>query len=96
MPHVNVPRELLEAELARYLATGSEDKLEARAGAERHRVLPLFNDFMGCWALDMTGRLVFFRGMRLKRCSLCPTIQLTRLRPMRRLRSEAVSSLRWQ
>jgi hypothetical protein len=60
MPHVNVPREVLEAELARYLVTGLKDDPEARTGAQRHRVLPLFNDFVGCWALDMTGRLVFF------------------------------------
>jgi len=66
MPHVKVSREVLEAVLACYLATGSKDDPEARAGAQRHRVLPLFNDFVGCWALDMTGRLVFFPWMRLK------------------------------
>jgi hypothetical protein len=60
MPRVNVPRELLEAELARYLASDSIGPPEARAGAERHRVLPLVNDWVGCWALDMGGRLVFF------------------------------------
>ncbi len=60
MPHVNVSREVLQAELARYLATGSKEHPPTRAGAERHQVLPLFNDFVGCWALDMAGRLVFF------------------------------------
>jgi hypothetical protein len=61
MPQVNVPREVLESELRRYLATaGSAEHPAAQAGAERHQVLPLFNDFVGCWALDMSGRLVFF------------------------------------
>jgi len=60
MPQVTVPREVLEAELARYLASGSKEPPAAYAGAARHRVLPLVNDFMGCWALDMAGRLVFF------------------------------------
>jgi hypothetical protein len=60
MPQVNVSREVLKAELARYLATGSPEHPAAHAGAGRHQVLPLFNDFMGCWALDMSGRLVFF------------------------------------
>jgi hypothetical protein len=59
MPHVNLSRKVLEAELARYLATGSKKEPEAHAAAQRHRVLPLFNDFMGCWALDMGGQLVF-------------------------------------
>jgi hypothetical protein len=60
MPHVSVSRKILEAELLRYLASDSNEEPEARAGALRHRVLPLFNDFVDCWALDMTGRLVFF------------------------------------
>ena len=60
MPQVNVPRDVLEAELARYLMSGPKEPPAAYAGAEHHRVLPLFNDFMGCWALDMDGRLVFF------------------------------------
>ncbi len=60
MPKVNVSREVLEAELERYLASGPTDPAEAHAGAKRHRVLPLFNDFVGCWALDMGGRLLFF------------------------------------
>ena len=60
MPHVNVPRELLEAELARYLAQGQEQSPEAYAGASRHRVLPLLSDFVGCWAVTMSGQLVFF------------------------------------
>ena len=60
MLQVNVPRDVLEAELARYLASASKEPPAAYAGSERHRVLPLFNDFMGCWALDMSGRLVFF------------------------------------
>ena len=60
MPRVNVSREVLEAELASYLAQGSSEDPEAQAGARRHRVLPLFNDLVGCWALDMSGRLVFF------------------------------------
>lgn len=60
MPRVDVPTELLEAELERYLASSSDGPADARAGAARHRVLPLLNDFVGCWALDMTGLLVFF------------------------------------
>ncbi len=60
MPQVNVPREVLEAELTRYLARGSKEPPAAYAGAGRHRVLPLFDDLMGCWALDLNGRLVFF------------------------------------
>jgi hypothetical protein len=60
MSHVNVSREALEAELARYLATDSREEPDAHAGALRHRVLPLFSDFMGCWAVDMAGQLVFF------------------------------------
>jgi hypothetical protein len=60
MPQVDVSREVLETELGRYLAAGSSDHPKAHAGAARHRVLPLFNDFVGCWALDMSGRLVFF------------------------------------
>ena len=60
MPRVNVPREILEAELARYLASSPLGPPDAYAGAERHRVLPLVNDFVGCWALDMDGTLVFF------------------------------------
>lgn len=60
MPRVNVSREILEAELATYLAAGLSEDPQAYAGAQRHRVLPLFNDFVGCWALDMGGRLVFF------------------------------------
>jgi hypothetical protein len=60
MPQVNVPRAVLETELTRYLASDSKEPRAAHAGAARHRVLPLFTDFMGCWALDMAGRLVFF------------------------------------
>lgn len=60
MPQVNMPRDVLEAELVRYLSSEATEPPDARAGAVRHRVLPLFNDFIGCWALDMTGRLVFF------------------------------------
>ena len=60
MPQVSVSRDALEAELASYLASGSKEPPAAYTGAERHRVLPLVNDFMGCWALDMNGRLVFF------------------------------------
>ncbi|MGH9579437.1 MAG: hypothetical protein ACRD2R_00460 [Terriglobales bacterium] len=60
MAHVKMPREVLEAELARYLTAGPREPQAAYVGAARHRVLPLFNDFVGCWALDMTGRLVFF------------------------------------
>jgi hypothetical protein len=60
MPHVKVSREVLEAELARYLASGSRERSDEHAGAQRHRVLPLFSDFMGCWALDIAGQLVFF------------------------------------
>jgi hypothetical protein len=60
MPQVNVSGELLEGELSRYLASGPTEPQAAYLGAARHRVLPLFNDFMGCWALDMAGRLVFF------------------------------------
>ena len=60
MPKVNVSREVLETELARYLASGSAEHPDAHAGAKQHHVLPLFNDFVGCWALDMAGRLVFF------------------------------------
>ena len=58
MPQVGVPRAVLETELTRYLAEpfGPPD---AHTVAARHRVLPLVNDFMGCWALDMDGRLVF-------------------------------------
>jgi hypothetical protein len=60
MPKVNVSREVLETELARYLASGGVEHPEAHAGAKRHRVLPLFNDFVGCWALNMAGQLMFF------------------------------------
>jgi hypothetical protein len=59
MPQVSVPRAILEAELATYLAAGPSAPSEAHAVATRHRLLPLFNDFMGCWALDMDGQLVF-------------------------------------
>jgi hypothetical protein len=60
MPRVNVSREVLEAELKAYLARASADDPKEYAGVRRHRVLPLFTDFMGCWALDMDGQLVFF------------------------------------
>jgi hypothetical protein len=59
MPQVNVPPADLEAELARYLAAGPSEPAAAYTAAAQHRVLPLFNDFMGCWALDMSGHLVF-------------------------------------
>jgi hypothetical protein len=59
MPQVSVPRAILEAELATYLAAGRSAPADAHAVATHHRVLPLFNDFMGCWALDMDGQLVF-------------------------------------
>jgi hypothetical protein len=59
MPQVNVPHADLEAELARYLAAGPSEPSGAYTAAVEHRVLPLFNDFMGCWALDMSGHLVF-------------------------------------
>jgi hypothetical protein len=58
MPQVDVPRTVLEAELARFLAEPFGPP-QAHTAAARHQVLPLFNDFMGCWALDMDGRLVF-------------------------------------
>jgi len=60
MHKVSAPRAVMEAELARYLAAPTDDPPAARTGAERDRVIPLFNDFEGCWALAMSGQLVFF------------------------------------
>jgi hypothetical protein len=59
MPQVNVPRAVLERELAAYLAAGPSEPAAAHTIGSRNRVLPIFNDFMGCWALDMDGHLVF-------------------------------------
>jgi hypothetical protein len=59
MPQVSVPRAHLETELAGYLAAGPSEPPAAYTVAVQHRVLPLFNDFMGCWALNMAGQLVF-------------------------------------
>jgi hypothetical protein len=59
MPQVNVARAVLERELAAYLAAGPSEPAAAHTIASRHGVLPIFNDFMGCWALDMDGHLVF-------------------------------------
>lgn len=59
MPKVNVARAVLERELAAYLVAGPSEPAAAHEVASRHRVLPLFNDFMGCWALEMDGQLVF-------------------------------------
>ena len=60
MPRVSVPHAVIEAEFVRYLAAPTDEPPAARAGAERHHVIPLFNDFEGCWALAMSGQLVFF------------------------------------
>ncbi|MGH6690642.1 MAG: hypothetical protein ACREF4_08190, partial [Gammaproteobacteria bacterium] len=60
MPMVSVPPAAIEAELARYFTDPRDDPPEAQAGAVRHRVLPLLNDFVGCWALTVGGQLVFF------------------------------------
>ena len=60
MPTVSVPPRLIAAELARYLAEPHDDPPAAYLGAARHKVLPLLNDFMGCWALSTSGQLMFF------------------------------------
>jgi hypothetical protein len=60
MPRVSVSPKILQAELARYLAQVPAVTQAEHEGAKQHSVLPLFNDFVGCWALDMAGRLVFF------------------------------------
>jgi hypothetical protein len=53
-----VPREAVEAALARYPGdTG--DGPEAINAARRHHALPLYNDFMGCFALRPSGECVF-------------------------------------
>ncbi len=61
MTTVSVSRAAIQAEINRYIAEhDDDDPPEARTGAERHQVLPLLNDFTGCWALTPEGRLVFF------------------------------------
>jgi len=54
MPNVSIPRETLERLLSEHLS--SESRSDA---AVRHHVLPLMDDFMGCWALTMSGELAF-------------------------------------
>ncbi len=60
MPVVSVSPTLIAAELARYLAEPTDDPPASRLGAAQHRVLPLLNDFVGCWALSTSGQLMFF------------------------------------
>lgn len=59
MPNVSVAATLIEAEIARYLATHPEEPDPARHVAAEYRILPLFSDFMGCWALATDGQIVF-------------------------------------
>ena len=54
MPRVPVPRETLEKLLTEHLESASRSD-----AAARHHVLPLMDDFMGCWALTMSGELAF-------------------------------------
>jgi hypothetical protein len=61
MTTVLVSQAAVQAEISRYIAgPHDDDPPAALAGAELHNVLPLLNDFMGCWALTTAGRLVFF------------------------------------
>src|SRR2546425_12239620 len=54
MPKVSIPREMLENLVTEHLQSTSRS-----AVAARHHVLPLMDDFMGCWALTMSGELAF-------------------------------------
>jgi hypothetical protein len=55
---LDVPAEAVENSLARYPGkTG--DGPDAIAAAHRYHVLPLYNDFMGCFALRPSGECVF-------------------------------------
>ena len=54
MPKVSIPREMLENLVTEHLQSTSRS-----AVAARHHVLPLMDDFMGCWALTMAGELAF-------------------------------------
>ena len=59
MPHLSVPSAVIEQALQDYLAAGGTRLQGGLAAAHRHHVLPLFADFMGCWALTVEGTLVF-------------------------------------
>jgi hypothetical protein len=54
VPRVSVPRDVLETLLAGFRGMPTELRV-----AGRHGALPLMTDFMGCWALTMSGQLAF-------------------------------------
>ena len=61
MATIAVSQAAVQAEIDRYIGHGNDDDPPvAQAGAARHNVLPLLNDFMGCWALTVEGDIVFF------------------------------------
>lgn len=60
MPSVAVAPELIGAEIAKYLARPPMAPAGSAEGAARHHVLPLFEDFMGCWALTARGQVAYF------------------------------------
>ena len=60
MIRVEIPGETISRLISEVLTSGGEATPDALAGAAQHQVLPLFEDFMGCWALTADGVLVFF------------------------------------
>ena len=55
---LTVPSRAVEEALARYPGN-TDDAPEAVDVARRHPALPLYNDFMGCFALRPSGECVF-------------------------------------
>jgi hypothetical protein len=59
MTVVMVSSDVLDAELRRYLASSEASGSDEHRAAAEHGLLPLFSDFVGCWALSLAGELVF-------------------------------------